>query len=69
MVGKNFEFRISWMPKNAHNANIFNLDFGHENFTLTFPAPPFKRVTPFCIEPPFKNFLQPKFSFKKKGGR
>ena len=41
--------------KNTHNANIFNLEFGHENFTLTFPAPPFKRGTPFVLSPSFKN--------------
>ena len=36
---KNFEFCISRMPNIARNANISNLEFGHENFTLTFPAP------------------------------
>ena len=55
-----------WLEKilnlNVHSADIFNLEFGHENFTLTFPAPPFRRGTLFCIEsPPFKNSL-------KKGG-
>ena len=65
------------MPKNTHNANIFNLEFGHENLTLTFP---FKRGTPFCIEPPLlRIFFQPPLlfqsqnfpapPFKKRGGR
>ena len=57
MVGENFEFCVSWMLKNTHNANIFNLKFGYENFTLTFPATPFKRGNPFVFSPPFKNFF------------
>ena len=67
IIGENFEFCISLMPKNPHNANIFYLDFGHENFTLTFPAPPFKRSTPFCIEPPLlRIFFQSPFRFRAK---
>ena len=38
MGGEQFEFCVSWMPKNAHKTNIFNLEFGHEKFTLTFPV-------------------------------
>ena len=49
IIGKNFEFCISWMPRNAHSTNIYTLWFGHEKFTLTFPA--------FVIVPPFLRFF------------
>ena len=39
------------MPKNGNNANIFNLEFGHENFTLTVPAPLLKEVPHFVLFP------------------
>ena len=69
MVGEKFEFCISRMPKNACNNNIFKLEFGLENFTLTFPVPPFKSV-PLLYDPFFKIFIslrlpfvsEPKFS-------
>ena len=54
MVEENFEFCIFWMPRNAHNVNIFNFEFGHEKFTLTFSAPSLlKEVPPFVWASPF----------------
>ena len=48
---------LTLTPPYRHNANIFNLEFGHENFTLTVPAPLLKEVPPFVLSPPFKNFF------------
>ena len=52
------EIYISLMPKIAHSDNIFTPDFGHEKFSLTFPAPLFKSGTLFVWAPPFKIFSQ-----------
>ena len=52
------------MPKNTHNANIFNLEFGHEKFTLTFPAPLLKEVTLLYEHPPLNVFLTPQPCFR-----
>ena len=41
------EIYISLMPKIAHSDNIFTPDFGHEKFSLNFPAPLFKSGTLF----------------------
>ena len=65
------------MPRNAHNVNIFNFEFGHEKFTLTFPAPPLKEVPllRFFSSPPLPHlpFVSlPKFPsppLKRGGGR
>ena len=81
MVGENFEFCISLMLRNAHNANIFNLEFYREKFTLTFLVPPLLKEVPLLYEPPLLRFFsspppfvsEPKSSspppFKKGGGR
>ena len=80
MIGEKFEFCISRRPINSHNANFFNLEFGHEHFTLTFPASPFKRGAPFVLSlpllriffPPTPFVSEPKFfslSFKRGGGK
>ena len=63
-VGEDFKFCISWMPRNAHNANIFNLDFGHEKFSLTFLAPLLKEVHLLYEPSLLRYFLQPPFCFK-----
>ena len=68
MDGKILNFASLECIKNGNNANIFNLEFGHENFTLTNPL--LKEVPPFVLSPLlFKNFFpappfvsQPKFS-------
>ena len=77
VVGENFEFCFSWMLKNTNNANISNLEFGHENFNLTFQALLLKEVHLLYWVPPFKKFFlappfvsEPKFSSPPlKGGR
>ena len=57
------------MPKNGNNANIFNLEFGHENFTLTVPPSLLKEVPPFVLSPSLLRFFssppfvsEPKYS-------